>query len=405
MKWWPFPSKKDNIAQPSIKDREPDAQSGNINLRTTHEAFTLDETVSRCVNILVDNSAEVEFDVKKKLPFTPITTINANMLNVLLNMRPNPYMDISTFRRLIFTDFYLGGRAFIYWDGSSLYHIPESDMTVVASERLGYIQEFKYGSDVVFAPNEIIYIKDNATNSQGASQISGNARINSALDSINRKAKELAFKESYIDNGTILGMVLETDMVMNRAYKDRVVKEISIRYNRKTGQLSNAPIILDGGMKFKDVKSSDMEALRIREDVEGFNTDICTALGVPPILLNSGNNANIRPNLELLFYLTILPSLRKFESAFEFFFGYDLKLSTINVAALTPDLKAESDRIVSQVNNGIITGNEGRSALRLEPSKDSIMDTIRIPQNISGSNTGVSGQEGGKPTQNETPKT
>ena len=148
-----------------------------------------------------------------------------------------------------------------------------------------------------------------------------------------------------------------------------------------------------------------MEALRIREDVEGFNTDICTALGVPPILLNSGNNANIRPNLELLFYLTILPSLRKFESAFEFFFGYDLKLSTINVAALTPDLKAESDRIVSQVNNGIITGNEGRSALRLEPSKDSIMDTIRIPQNISGSNTGVSGQEGGKPTQDETPKT
>lgn len=403
MAWWNI-FKKDNIAQGNIKDREPDSQTGNKNLRTTNDAFTLDETVSRCINILVDNSAEVEFDVKKKLPFTPIASINPTMLNVLLNMRPNPYMDINTFKRLIYLDFYLGGRAFVYWDGTSLYHIPESDMTVVAAEKGGYIQEFKYGSDLVFAPSEIIYIKDNATNSMGASQIAGNSRINAALDSINRKAKELDFKESYIDNGTLLGMVIETDMVMNRAYKERVVRDISIRYNRKTGQLSNAPIILDGGMRFKDVKSTDLEALRIREDVEGFNTDICTALGVPPILLDSGNNANIRPNLELLFYLTILPNLKKFESAFEFFFGYDLKLSTINVAALTPDLKAESDRIVSQVNNGIITGNEGRSALRLEPIKDPIMDEIRIPQNIAGSNTGVTGQEGGAPTTQEKPK-
>ena len=99
MAWWNI-FKKDNIAQGNIKDREPDSQTGNKNLRTTNDAFTLDETVSRCVNILVDNSAEVEFDVKKKLPFTPIASINPTMLNVLLNMRPNPYMDINTFKRL-----------------------------------------------------------------------------------------------------------------------------------------------------------------------------------------------------------------------------------------------------------------------------------------------------------------
>lgn len=398
---WPFNYfTKTNQAQSAIKDREPDSTTGNNNYRTTHEAFVYDEIVNRCINILVDNGAEVDYDVKKKHPFTPLATVNPKELNVLLNIRPNPFMDISTFRRLILMDFFLGGRAFIFWDGTSLYHLPEAEMTVVAAESGGYIQEFKFGSDFVYSPNEIIYIKDNATSTMGATQIGGNARINSALDSIVRKAKENSFKETYIDNGTILGMVLETDMVLNRAFKDRMVKEISIKYNRKTGQLANAPIILDGGLKFKDIKSTDLEALKIREDIDGFNKDICVALGVPPLLLDSGNNANIRPNLELLFYLTILPNLKKVESAFELFFGFDIKLSTINVAALTPDLKAESDRVVSMVNNGIITGNEGRQALRLEPLKDPEMDLIRIPQNISGSNTGVSGQEGGKPATN-----
>jgi len=115
-------------------------------------------------------------------------------------------------------------------------------------------------------------------------------------------------------------------------------------------------------------------------------------------LLNGGNNANIRPNIELMFYLTILPNLKKVEAAFETFFGYDIKLDTRDVAALIPDQDKESARIVSLTNNGIITGNEGRTQLRLDELDDPQMNTIRIPQNIAGSSTGVAGQEGGAPT-------
>ena len=120
-------------------------------------------------------------------------------------------------------------------------------------------------------------------------------------------------------------------------------------------------------------------------------------LGVPPILLNSGNNANIKPNLELLFYLNIIPMLGKFVSAYEYYFAFDIEIKTHKVPALKPDLKAEADRVSSLVNNGIITGNEGRATIRLDKLDDPEMDKIRIPANISGSATGVSGQEGGKP--------
>ena len=38
---------------------------------------------------------------------------------------------------------------------------------------------------------------------------------------------------------------------------------------------------------------------------------ILKALGIPPILMDSGNNANIRPNMRLYYLETILPIVRK----------------------------------------------------------------------------------------------
>lgn len=49
-------------------------------------------------------------------------------------------------------------------------------------------------------------------------------------------------------------------------------------------------------------------------------------------------------------------------------------------------------------------GKEARSILRLEPLEDPLLDEIRIPANVAGSATGVSGQEGGKPSTNEDDK-
>ena len=154
-------------------------------------------------------------------------------------------------------------------------------------------------------------------------------------------------------------------------------------------------------MKAKTVSTAKMTDLAFNESVSEAEKKVAVALGIPPILLDSGNNANIKPNLELLFYLTILPMLRKFESVFEYFFARDLELSIFKVPALKPDQKEQAERITSLVNNGIITGNEGREILRLEPIEEEVMKKIRIPANVAGSATGVAGQEGGKPSNKE----
>lgn len=399
MGFFDFFKTKSNPVQRTIGEDEGTGKSGNTRKLTATNAYELDSVVNRCTNILVDNSAEVNFDVKDKFSFTPLARVNKRQLNELLNIRPNPYMDSSLFRRLTYLDYWFGGRCFIYWDGASIYHLPEGKMEVIASETndTGYIDHYLFDGNVKFFPNEIIYIKDNSYKKYGASQISANSRYMAAHNDTIRKDKINTYKEKFIDSGTVLGVILETEQVLNRNFKQRILDDIKLNYNANSGKFSNTALILDGGLKAKPTNQTSISDIGITEDRKAYNDSICTALGVPPILLDSGNNANIRPNIQMFFYMTILPNLKKFESAFENFFGFDLKLDTRDVPAMLPDVGEETSRIVQLVNNGIITGDEGRIELRMDPTGDPLMTTIRIPQNVSGSATGVSGQQGGAP--------
>ena len=118
-------------------------------------------------------------------------------------------------------------------------------------------------------------------------------------------------------------------------------------------------------------------------------------------MIDGGNNANIRPNIELFYYMTIVPMLNKVCSSLTFFFGFKVTPNTKDVVALTPDKEKEAKFVTALVNNGILTGNEGRIELGYEELADEQMKKIRIPANVAGSATGVSGQEGGAPNKDE----
>jgi HK97 family phage portal protein len=382
-----------NPAQPQIKNEEPGGG------RTTKDPYTLSQAyreiavVNRIVNLWVDAAAEVTYDVKDRLGFTAYATnVQQSKLRSLLNHRPNPFMDISTFKRLLFLDFIMEGSAFIYWDGSALYHIPAANVEVVLDKKK-YINHFKYGK-TEFKPNEIIYIKDNAYYGQSVTA-SGFGRLSSCLDDIKRLKKLAEFKEKFYDNGAVIGLVIETDQLLSKKHKQRYEEETAIRYNPRTGKTN--VLVLDAGFKAKPITTNGFKDLGTTEDQKNLTKNVCTAMGVPEILLDSGNNANLRPNIDLLYSMSIIPNIKKFESAIEFFFGLDIKPMTDEIMALSPDRKALAEYVTSIVNNGIATGDEGRAILRMEPIGSDEMTKIRIPQNISGSATGVSGQEGGKP--------
>ena len=118
-----------------------------------------------------------------------------------------------------------------------------------------------------------------------------------------------------------------------------------------------------------------------------------------PILLDSGNNANIRPNIQLFYEATVLPIVAKLISSYERFFAYDMEPDVAKVRALRPELREAAQYYQGLVNTGIMTINEARAELRLELSDEEHADELRIPQNIAGSATNPS--EGGRPSGDE----
>lgn len=395
MSWLDTLREKLNPAQRIIRSQEDVSRRTNTRPHTSATAYRQIEILNRCANMLIDSAAQCSYEVLAQQSIVSYGTIRQVTLDRILNIRPNPFMDISTFRRLIITDLLFEGVAYIFWDGNSLFHLPASMMEVVA-DKTKYINKFRFNNMLDFTPDQVIFIKDNEYSGSITSSITGQSRITSVLNSLNKRDKMLEFKEKFLDNGTVIGLILETDEILNKKMRERKQEELQLDYNPRTGQ--STVLILDAGLKAKPYSQiSSFKDLDFEQDLARFEKNVCTALGVPSVLIDGGNNANIRPNIELFYYMTVIPMLDKLQSSLQFFFGFEIEVSTAKVAALRPDSDAQAKKLTALVNNGIITGNEARKELNLEELDDKKMQEIRIPANVAGSATGVSGQEGGKP--------
>ena len=166
------------------------------------------------------------------------------------------------------------------------------------------------------------------------------------------------------------------------------------------------PMILDADLKPHPLSAANFKELDFENSITKIEGRILKALGVPVVLVDGGNNANIRPNLQLFYETTVLPMAVKHVSAYEAFFGYDLEPDIVNVRALRPELRDSSAYFQGLVNTGIMTINEAREELRLPKSTEEHADLLRIPQNIAGSAENPA--EGGRPededSEEEAPK-
>ena len=167
------------------------------------------------------------------------------------------------------------------------------------------------------------------------------------------------------------------------------------RYNPKTGD--KRPLILDGGLEVDSLTKINFKELDFQSSITANEKIILEAMGVPPILLDGGNNANIRPNHRLYYLETILPIVRKIGYAFERYFGFELNEDVTGVPALQPELRDQASYLQTLVNSGIMSPNEARESLNLELIEGH--DDLRIPANIAGS--AANPEEGGKPPQTE----
>ena len=204
-----------------------------------------------------------------------------------------------------------------------------------------------------------------------------------------------SFQDNFFKNGAVPGLVLKSPNTLSEKIKERMLQAWSMRYNPKTG--GKRPLILDGGLEVDNLTTVNFKELDFQESCKANEKVILEALGIPPILMDSGNNANIRPNHRLYYLETILPIVRKVAYAFERYFGFELAEDVTRIPALQPELRDQAAYYATLVNTGIISPNEAREALGKEPVDG--FDEPRVPANIAGS--AVNPEEGGRPPQDE----
>lgn len=355
------------------------------------QAFERLEVVNRGVNMLVSASASLDYDIKaKKSNLGVVTGVREKQLNTLLNYAPNPYQSVQDFRINIFTDFVLEGNIFLYWDGVYLYHLPASAMTIEPDPKT-YIRKYTYSNNIDFNPDQIIHIKDLSARSI----YRGDSRLVAADRNIRILYKMQQFQEQFFDNGAIAGLIITTDNTLSQIAKDKTVQNWVQKYSMRNG--AKRPMILDSGLKPYGSLVDSFKEMDFDTSIKTHDTKILKAIGVPPILLDGGNNANITPNLRLFYLETVIPVVQKFISGLERYFGYDIGAVTYDVSALQPDLKDIASYHATLVNGGILSPNEAREELRY--GKVEGHDDLRVPANIAGS--AARPDTGGRPQSDE----
>jgi len=361
--------------------------------REFHESYekyyeTL-EIVNRAVNIVVDDVAEIPAVVSGNSVPGVVKGVKRAKVNTLLNVEPNPFQDINTFKRNVVTDYILDGNIFIYYDGAHLYHVPADNVTIHADSRT-YIEKYTY-NDVDYSPNEIIHIKENSFHDI----YRGVSRLKPAVRTMQLMANMRKFQDNFFKNGAVPGLVLKSPNTLSEKIKERMLQSWAVRYKPDAG--GHRPLILDGGLEVDKISAVNFRELDFSNAIQENEKVILKAIGIPPIMLDSGNNANIRPNMRLYYLETILPIVRKMNYAFARFFGFEIVEDVTNIPALQPELRDQSQYYSALVNTGIISANEARMKLGFERVEGH--DELRIPANIAGS--AANPDEGGRPTETQ----
>ena len=393
---WVSGTEKANPAQEQIRnDYGHDIGSSAETIPYTL-AFEKLEAVNRGTNLIVSGCASLDFDVKDKKMSGVVTGVRQKSLDTLLNYAPNPYQSAQDFRVNIFTDYVLEGNIFMYYDGVHLYHLPASKITIETDPKT-FVRAYKYNNSVVYSPDEIIHVKDLSA----SSIYRGDSRLASAGRSISILYKMHAFQEQFFDNGAVTGLILTSENTLSQTAKDKTIQSWVTKYSPKNG--ARRPMILDSGLKPVQGITESFREMDFDVSIKTHNIKVLQALGVPPILLDGGNNANISPNLRLFYLETIIPIVNRYVSSLERYFGYDVAPITSTVSALQPEMKDIAAFYTTLVNGGVLTPNEARSELRYEDKPGG--DELRVPANIAGSaaNPSVGGApkkppaESGKP--------
>lgn len=191
-------------------------------------------------------------------------------------------------------------------------------------------------------------------------------------------------------NGARPSGVLSVEGALNGEQHKQLVEFIKKAVGGESG---GTPMIVDRGAKWLQTAMSGVDAQHLetrRYQVE----EICRAFRVMPIMVGYSDKAATYASAEQMFLAHVVHTLAPWYECIEQ--SIDVHLLSerdgqagvyakfVEEGLLRGALKDSAEFIDKLVNGGIMTPNEGRAKLDLNPDADPKSDQLRVPANIVG---------------------
>ncbi len=302
--------------------------------------------------------------------------INDDAISWLLNVQASPEMSAFDFRQTLLVDALTWGNGYaeIERDGYGramwLWHIPKDRVCVERDDSGNLYYEVKNspGRDPTILPPENVF----HLRGLGPDGIVGWSPVEVHRNSLKLAMDQEAFGESFFEKGIMPSGILTMPGNVPLDTK-RQAKESFQRAYGGSRQAGNV-IVISNGMEFNSMTlpNADAQYLESRRfSVE----EVARIYGVPPHKIGNMDRAtysNIESQAIEAVQDCLLPWCRRLESEADIkLFGRinrGKRFTRVNLGALLRgDSQTQTTTVVQKVNNGIMTVNEGREFLELNP--------------------------------------
>jgi len=185
-------------------------------------------------------------------------------------------------------------------------------------------------------------------------------------------------------------------------------KALKAWIDAEMGGLENAgkAMVLDRGAKWLNTSMTGVDSQHLetrRFQIE----EICRFFGVMPIMVGYSDKATTYASSEQMFLAHVVHTLAPWYSRVEDSINSNLLTDKeyeqgyyanfVEEGLLRGSIEATANVLEKYVNGGLMTPNEGRAKLDLNPDSDPVSDKLRVPANIVGKTPQ------GKPNDNQNP--
>ena len=357
-----------------------------------NEAMNSDSLVYACLRELATAASEPAYRVMLPTNEQPVEAPVTNPIVQILE-RPNDQQDFYQFVDELVINLYVSGNAYIYKirNGANkvvgIKLLRSDRVKIKINPRDGRLN-YEYEIDSVryaLNPDDVSQLKFPSM----TSDLYGLSPLQPIASVINLDLAQIQYAKFFFQNsGTPSGLL----KVKRRLQTPEDADRIRSRWRSSFGGGNMHKLaVLDEDATYERLGESlsNMAFPELRDTTE---SRICMAFGIPPILIGSvvgldrATYSNYREARQSFFYETMIPLANRIVRFLNHCLSYEfpnagyIEANFNDVQALTEDMNSLTERTTKQWDSGLISLNEAREALGLDPLDGG--EIRRMPLNI-----------------------